>query len=42
MIGMVGMLGLWVDQVVPDSPAAQAGLQRGDVVIAIDNTGTHL
>jgi S1-C subfamily serine protease len=28
-------MGLWVDQVVPGSPAALGGIQRGDVITQI-------
>ena len=34
-IGIGGMVGFWVDGVAPDSPAAAAGLQRGDVIVSI-------
>jgi S1-C subfamily serine protease len=38
MIGAWGIFGLWVDQVAPGSPAADAGIQRGDIITRVDRT----
>lgn len=34
-----GTTRLWIDSVIPDGPAAAAGVQRGDEVISIDGVG---
>ena len=35
-IGIEGDIGILLDEVLPDSPAAAAGLQRGDIILAIN------
>lgn len=35
---LTGTTGAFISQVTPDSPAAQAGLQSGDIITAVDNT----
>lgn len=43
LAGMWGETGLrpWVGQVAPDSPAAQAGMQVGDEILAVNDTSTR-
>ncbi len=33
--------GVWIEEVVPESPAKSAGLLRGDVIVAIDGNPVH-
>lgn len=35
---LTGTTGAFISQVTPDSPAAQAGLQSGDIITAVDST----
>ncbi len=38
MIGVAGSIAFVVNDVVPKSPAAEAGLQSGDLIVAVDGT----
>jgi S1-C subfamily serine protease len=37
-MGPFGIEGALIQQVIPGSPAAQAGLQAGDIIVALDST----
>jgi membrane-associated protease RseP (regulator of RpoE activity) len=37
-VPLTGTTGALLSQVIPDTPAAQAGLQAGDIITAVDNT----
>lgn len=37
-IGTVGRMGLWVEQVIPDSPADIGGIQPGDLIFLVNQT----
>lgn len=38
MIGVTGSIAFVVNDVVPKSPAAEVGLQSGDIIVAVDGT----
>jgi membrane-associated protease RseP (regulator of RpoE activity) len=40
-VPLTGTTGALISQVTPDSPAAQAGLQAGDVITAVDGTAVN-